>query len=80
MFVLGLGGGNDTIADFSAGAGTDDRIDISAFGFSSFANVISASTDAGVNMTIDLDGLPGGDELFLSNVNIADLDSSDFIL
>ena len=79
-FVFSLGSGADVLTDFTAGAGTDDVIDISAYGFADLAAVQAASVDSGANMIIDLDGLPGGDQLTLWNVNISDLDVSDFTL
>ena len=82
-FILQIGDGSDIISDFQAGAATDDVIDVSAFGFESLngsgLRLIDFATDDGTNTTIDLDQLPGGDELFLENVLVVDLDASDFI-
>ncbi|MEM1198602.1 MAG: calcium-binding protein [Pseudomonadota bacterium] len=87
LFIFAVGDGSDLIGDFTAGAGTDDVIDISAFGFTTFdavgpgeVRLVDFMTDNGTNTTIDLDQAPGGDQLQLLNVVVADLDSSDFIL
>ena len=82
-FITQVGDGSDTISDFQAGAGTDDTIDVSAFGFESLngggLRLIDFASDDGVNTTIDLDQTPGGDELILNNVLVSQLDASDFV-
>ncbi len=79
LFVVRVGDGNDSIVDFAAGAGTEDTIDVSAFGFASLAELLAVATDVGPNVVIDLDQQAGGDQLTLDNVNIADLEASDFV-
>ena len=77
LFVFQDGGGNDTIDDFSAGPGAGDVIDISAFGFGAFADVLAAATDIGGDTRIQLDA---GDSVTLLGVQAANLDADDFIL
>ena len=69
------GDGNDTITDFTAGAGAGDVITIAAFGFNSFGDVLNASTDVGSDVLIQLDT---DDSVTLLGVNKGDLDSDDF--
>ena len=76
LFVFQNSGGNYTITDFTAGAGSDDRIDISAFGFGTFADV-QAAADLGADVTIQLDA---DDSVILLGVQAADLHSDDFII
>ncbi|WP_425410228.1 hypothetical protein [Hyphococcus sp.] len=78
LFEFRQGHGNDIFDDFTAGAGTDDVIQLLAFGasFDSFAEVIAAATDNGNHTTIDLGG---GDSILLLNVVVADLHEDDFM-
>lgn len=81
LFVFGMNNGEDTITDFVAGSGTDDRIDVTAFGFSAFddgsANdVESALSQVGADTVLDL----GTGSVTLSGVNVADLDADDFLI
>ncbi|MDA9207447.1 hypothetical protein N9O61_01040 [Octadecabacter sp.] len=76
VFVFEGNDGRDTITDFING---QDKIDLSDFGQITFANLTS-------NFTIGLHGPTGsfidfgnGDVLILENMNIGNLDSSDFI-
>ncbi|WP_425410207.1 calcium-binding protein [Hyphococcus sp.] len=78
LFQFRDGHGNDTYDDFTAGAGTDDVIQLVAFGaaFDTFAEVIAAASDNGNHTTIDFGG---GDSIVLLNVTVADLHEDDFI-
>ncbi len=76
LFVFEDGSGDDRIRDFTAGAGTDDRLDVSAFGFSDLADLLSASSEAGGSTTISLDA---DDSVHLFGVRAADLHEDDFI-
>ena len=84
---LFLGGGDDLvlvvdgagtlrIADFEAGAGGGDIIDVSAF-FSDFGDVLSHASQKGGNTVIALDG---NDRLVLENTLLGTLDVGDFQL
>ncbi len=78
LFEFRQGHGNDVYDDFVAGAGTDDVIELIAFGaaFDTFAEVIAAASDNGTHTTIDFGG---GDSIKLLNVVVADLHEDDFI-
>ena len=80
LFVFENGSGDDTVTDFVAGAGTaEDVIDLTAFLFDDFADVIASADDTGgtadVVITLDAD-----DSVTLTGVRIADLDASDFAI
>ena len=67
----------DTIHDFTAGVGTDDRIDLSGVtGRDNFADVLANSTDVGGDTEIDL-GL--GHSVTLIGVAAIDLHQDDFL-
>ncbi|MEZ5983790.1 MAG: calcium-binding protein [Parvularculaceae bacterium] len=68
----------DTIDDFTAGAGTEDAIQLLAFGasFDTFAEVIAAASQVGADTVIDFGG---GDTLTLVGVAPGDLHEDDFI-
>ncbi len=78
LFEFRQSHGSDTYDDFVAGAGTDDAIELIAFGtaFDTFAEVIAAASDNGNHTTIDFGG---GDSILLLNVTVADLHEDDFI-
>ncbi|MCH8862539.1 MAG: FG-GAP repeat protein [Proteobacteria bacterium] len=75
-FIFANGSGNDTIVDFTPGAGPGDVLDISAFGFVNLAEIQAASTQVGDDVVIALDG---NDSVTLLNVLLADLHADDFI-
>ena len=67
----------DTIHDFTAGAGTDDRIDLSGVtGRDDFADVLANSTDVGGDTEIEL-GL--GHSVTLIGVAPSELHLDDFL-
>ena len=76
VFVLHDGGGNDTITDFVAG-GTEDSLDVSDFGFASFAAVQTRASQAGADTLIALDD---DDSVTLLGVNLGDLSQDDFLI
>ena len=72
-FVFGIGTGGDVIGDFTRG---QDKIDISAFGFSfaqAQANFIQDGNVGAIN-------LGNGDFIVLHNVTMSQLTAADFIL
>ena len=73
-FVFDHGTGQDSVGDFVSGS---DKLDLSAFGFASFAAVQAATHDVGGSAVIDLGG---GDSVTLSGVLTAQLQSGDVIL
>ena len=73
-FIFGVGGGGDVIGDFTRGS---DLIDISAFGFTSLAQVQSRFVQDG-NIGAIL--LGNGDLIVLHNVQMAQLTAADFVI
>ncbi len=78
MIVFQKTGDVDTLRDFTAGAGVGDVIRLIGFGtaFDSFAEVLAAATDDGVNTTINFGA---GDVLILRGVLVSQLNADDFI-
>jgi Ca2+-binding RTX toxin-like protein len=74
IFVFESGTGGDVIGDFVRGT---DRIDLSAFGFASFAAVQANFSQVGANGAINLGN---GDFVVLHNVTMSQLTQGDFIL
>jgi len=70
--------GDDVVADFSAGAASDDVIVLHGFGaaLDSFSEAIGAATQSGADVVI---ALGAGATITLQNTTIAALDSSDFL-
>jgi Ca2+-binding RTX toxin-like protein len=76
LFVFNNGGGDDTIVDFAAGAGTEDAIDVSAFGYADLASLLAATNDVGGDAVIQLDV---DDSVTLLGVSEAQLHDDDFL-
>jgi hypothetical protein len=76
LVLVADGSGTLRIADFEAGAGGGDIIDVSAF-FSDFGDVLSHASQKGGNTVIALDG---NDRLVLENTLLSALDGGDFQL
>jgi hypothetical protein len=77
LVAVELGGGKLKIADFSAGEGSDDRIDLTAFGLADFDAVMAHAGQRAAGVVIDLGG---HDQLFLQGLEMGDLSSGDFVL
>ncbi|MBR1277074.1 S-layer family protein [Bradyrhizobium sp. AUGA SZCCT0283] len=78
-FIWRAGSAADTLTDFTAGAGTPDRIDVRAFagaGIHGISDVLAHATQVGADTVIDFGG---GDTITLTNVTKADLSADDFI-
>jgi Ca2+-binding RTX toxin-like protein len=73
-FVFQHGTGGDVIGDFTPGT---DKIDLSEFGFATFAQVQAAMGQNGTDSFINLGG---GDFIVLNGVGQTDLHASDFLL
>ncbi|MFZ5617163.1 MAG: calcium-binding protein [Pseudomonadota bacterium] len=75
--IFELGGGTDTLRDFTASAASEDVINLVGFGaaFDTFGEVIAAATQTGAHVTIDFGG---GDMLVLRNVLVSELHADDF--
>ena len=72
------GDGADTVFGFVAGAGSEDRISVSAFpGIVSFADVLSHATQVNADTVINFGG---GHTLILRNVVRGNLSADDFVL
>ncbi|MGB7204987.1 MAG: hypothetical protein WBD37_05910, partial [Anderseniella sp.] len=78
MFIIEDGSGYDRIWDFAFGAGSEDQLDISAFGFADLTAVQAASSVTGGGVTIQLDA---DDSVYLHGVSsIASLSVDDFVI
>ncbi|WP_281018759.1 FecR domain-containing protein [Minwuia sp. IMCC3077] len=76
FIAVGRMGVGNFISDFTAGAATDDVVDVSEFGFLNFSSLLQVASDDGTDTTLQL-GL--SDSLVLQNVLVADLAADDFI-
>jgi hypothetical protein len=70
------GSGTSRVADFAAGAGSEDVIDVSAF-FSDFDDVMHHGRQRGSDVVIELDN---NDTLVLENVQLVALRADDFLV
>ena len=77
LFVFTNGTGDDVITDFAAGAGSDDVIDVTDFGFTDLADLLAATNDSGADTVITLDG---DDSLTLIGVQEANLHEDDSLI
>jgi Ca2+-binding RTX toxin-like protein len=75
VFVFQAGNGLDNVLDFDDFG--NDRIDLSSFGFTSYADVQAVMHQAGGHVRIDLGG---SDILLLRGTAMVDMTASDFIL
>ncbi|MCZ0733021.1 calcium-binding protein [Phreatobacter sp. AB_2022a] len=75
-FVFDPNFGQDTIADFIAGAASPDIIQFKSSIFADFAAVMAAATQNGSDVLISTGG---GDTLLLKNVGLSNLHADDFI-
>lgn len=73
-FIFNLGGGTDTIGDFDL---NNDKLDISAFGFQTFQQVLSYGQQSGANSVL---WLPTGETIVLMNVTLAQLNGTHFLV
>ncbi len=77
-FVFASGDGADQIANFVAGAGSADRIDLTGMaGFDTFAEIQAAASQQGANTVI---ALGGADSITLLGVTVGTLHQDDFLL
>jgi len=75
VFVFVAGNGLDNVLDFDDFG--NDQIDLSSFGFTTYADVQAVMQQAGSHIRIDLGG---SDILLLRNTAMVDMTASDFIL
>jgi len=76
-FVFRPGDGIDYIADFVAGNGSGDVLDIAGFGVSNFAQLQSHLSQNGNDVQIFFDN---NNQIVLQNVSLAQLNQGDFLL
>ena len=76
LFVFVNGDGADTLGDFTAGSGTDDKLDISAFNIADLSAVQAVTTTTGTNSVIQLDA---DDSITLLGVRSSELHNDDFL-
>ncbi len=76
IFIIDMIAGDTTITDFQAGEGTEDIVDLSAFGITGLATLIREVSDfnSGINFV-----LAGDTSLTLLGVNRADFHEADFL-
>ncbi|WP_436173901.1 calcium-binding protein, partial [Mesorhizobium sp. LjNodule214] len=74
-FIFRSGFGLDAVADFTAGSGSDDVIEIANDVFADFASVLAAATQVGTDTVITHDS---SNVLTLKNVALANLHQDDF--
>ncbi len=77
VFDFNPGIGQDLVFEFSNQSGAADKIELSNFGFTDFSQLQLQSINNGGDTLIS--NLGGGDSITLVGVNVADLQSSDFI-
>jgi Ca2+-binding RTX toxin-like protein len=74
-FIFHVGFGQDTVTDFTAGAGAGDVIELHDGILGSFAAVQSAATQVGADLRIDVDA---SSSILLKNVALSNLNQDDF--
>jgi Ca2+-binding RTX toxin-like protein len=77
IFVFSIGDGKDRIADFQAGLGASDVLDLSGHNVGSFDNVQDIATQLGADTVLRL---TESDQLTLVGVNAFELVQDDFLL
>jgi Ca2+-binding RTX toxin-like protein len=76
VLYYGHGDGIDTVTDFTAGVATADRIDVTSFDLTEFADILDRAYQEGDGVVIDFGS---GDILRLSDLDVGQLTSDDFI-
>ena len=79
LFVFGEYNGHDTITDFSAGAGSEDVIDVSALNLGGLADLLALADDNGGTTDTTITFSEEG-SVTLIGVQVADLHQDDFII
>ena len=74
-FKFSLGDGNDTITDFTAGAGSNDLISLHGYGVANFAALQGLMVQVGGDTVITFDN---DNHIVLQNVSLAALTAGDF--
>ncbi len=76
LFVFAHGDGQDTVANFVAGAGTGDVLDLRAFGITSASQFQQVATNQGANVVASLGG---GDQITLLGVHVEQFHNDNFL-
>jgi|SRR5919106_6605958 hypothetical protein len=76
LLNFATGFGRDVVADFSAGAGVLDVIELDNQVFSNFASVLAATRQVGADAVITVDA---SNALTLKNVLVSNLHADDFM-
>lgn len=76
LYVFEVGFGVDTLSDFASGAGTDDRLDVRALGYSNLSEVLADTVQVGGYAIIYP---PTGGRIQLRSTMIGDLHAEDFV-
>ncbi len=76
LFIFSDVGGDNTITDFTTGAGSEDVLNLSAFGLSDLSG-LSSVTQVGADTLIQIDA---DDSVLLIGVNAGDLHDDDYLL
>ncbi len=76
-FVFHHGDGKDTISDFGAGNASGDLIELTGYGVTNYNDLHALMTQNGADTVIVFDS---GNQITLSHVAMANLNSGDFIL
>jgi len=74
-FVFSAGSGADTITDFSGATGEHDIIQLTGFGYTGLADILTHATQTGEDLIINMGG---GDSITLAGVSAANLHAEDF--
>lgn len=75
-FVFASGFGADIISDFTAGASSDDTLDFSSYGYTTYSQILAniSFADVGGNAVLTL----GSDTITLTGIAVADLNADDY--
>jgi len=73
------GSGDESVTDFTAGAGTDDRLDVFEFGFTDLADLLGAADDGNGANPETVISLDPDDSVTLIGIQKADLHDDDFL-
>ena len=79
-FVFTRSGGTATVIDFEDGEGGQDMLDVSAFGFADFAAIFAQAGTTGPGARDVLIQLDADNAVVLKDVDLANLDATDFVL
>ena len=77
-FIMADGYGYDRIFGFQAGAGSEDVVDVTAFGFTDFAQLMTGASVSGDYLIVQLDADDSVGFYGLNNVN--QLHQDDFMI